>query len=45
MKICTCSFGFKMQGTIPLGRPSRKWEDNVSCGLGEIVLKMWIRSD
>jgi hypothetical protein len=29
-------------GRRPLGRPRRKWEDNIKMELGEIGLRMWI---
>jgi hypothetical protein len=31
----------KLEGKRPLGRPRRRWEDNVRIYLKEIVAKMW----
>jgi hypothetical protein len=30
------------EGRRPLGRPRRRWEDNIKMDLREIVLGMWI---
>jgi hypothetical protein len=32
----------KLEGRRPLGRPRRRWEDNIRWILGKQVLGMWI---
>jgi hypothetical protein len=33
----------KPEGKRPLGRPSRRWEDNIKADLQEVVCGVWTR--
>jgi len=35
--MCIQGFGWKPEGKRPLGRPRRRWEDNVKMELQEVV--------
>jgi hypothetical protein len=32
---------FKLERKIALGRPRRRWEDNIKMDLREVVVRMW----
>ena len=34
----------KPEGKIPLGRPRRRWEDNIKMDLQEVGLELWTGS-
>jgi hypothetical protein len=44
-KRCLQGFGWGPEGNIPLGRPRRRWEDNIKLGLRDIGIDgaNWIR--
>jgi hypothetical protein len=39
---CIQHFGWEAEGRRPLGRPRRRWEDNIKMDLREMGLGMWI---
>jgi hypothetical protein len=38
---CIQGFGGKSEGKRPLGRPRRRWEDNMKMDLQEVELGAW----